>query len=151
MAVIEMDSTNGFSRRAGCRLSARLRLRQLQRRRRLRLPLPSVLCRDPVDSPLHDEGPNSQADRQVGSVPAARLLSLGLPNYGRLADFFRDAGKAVIDEGERLGIAREEAVHNILFAMCFNSFGGMRILFLSLVKWPGRAHPAASRWRCAPP
>ena len=99
------------------------------------------------------------------------LLSLGLPtlvedgllhsfrlppalikkDYGRLADFFRDAGKAVIDEGERIGIAREEAVHNILFAMCFNSFGGMRILFPSLVKWPGRAHPAASRWRCAPP
>ncbi|KAE8799605.1 allene oxide synthase 1, chloroplastic [Hordeum vulgare] len=117
----------------------------------------ALLGRDPVDSPLRDQGPKLITKWVLFQI--SPLLNLGLPtlvedgllhtfrlppalvkkDYGRLADFFRDAGKAVIDEGQRLGIAREEAVHNILFAMCFNSFGGMKILFPSLVKWLGRA------------
>ncbi|XP_052148843.1 allene oxide synthase 1, chloroplastic [Oryza glaberrima] len=116
-----------------------------------------LLGRDPAKSALGRDGPKLITKWVLFQL--SPLLSLGLPtlvedtllhslrlppalvkkDYDRLADFFRDAAKAVVDEGERLGIAREEAVHNILFALCFNSFGGMKILFPTLVKWLGRA------------
>ncbi|TXG52302.1 hypothetical protein EZV62_021471 [Acer yangbiense] len=62
-------------------------------------------------------------------------------NYQRLYDFFYAAASSVhvLDEAERLGISREEACHNLIFATCFNSFGGMGILFPNLIKWIGRA------------
>ncbi|XP_062214443.1 allene oxide synthase 1, chloroplastic-like [Phragmites australis] len=117
----------------------------------------ALLGRDPADSALLGDGPKLIVKWVLFQL--SPLLNLGLPklvedsllhsfrlppalvkkDYDRLAGFFRDAARAVVDEGERLGIAREEAMHNILFAMCFNSFGGMKILFPSLVKWLGRA------------
>ncbi|KAL5219374.1 hypothetical protein ABZP36_020058 [Zizania latifolia] len=117
----------------------------------------ALLGRDPAKSALGREGPKLITKWVLFQL--SPLLNLGLPtlvedlllhsirlppalvkkDYDRLADFFRDAAKTVVDEGERLGIAREEAVHNILFALCFNSFGGMKILFPTLVKWLGRA------------
>jgi hydroperoxide dehydratase len=117
----------------------------------------ALLGRDPADSALQGDGPGLVLKWVLFQL--SPLLSLGLPrlvedsllhsfrlppafvkkDYDRLAAFFRDAAKAVIDEGERLGVAREEAVHNVVFAMCFNSFGGMKILFPALVKWLGRA------------
>ncbi|KAH7567333.1 hypothetical protein ACOSP7_010833 [Xanthoceras sorbifolium] len=60
-------------------------------------------------------------------------------NYQRLYDFFYASSGPVLDEAERLGISREEACHNLLFATCFNSFGGMKFLFPNLIKWIGRA------------
>ncbi|XP_074568802.1 LOW QUALITY PROTEIN: allene oxide synthase 1, chloroplastic-like [Curcuma longa] len=60
-------------------------------------------------------------------------------DYHRLAEFFRESAGPVVDEAERLGISREEALHNILFATCFNAFGGMKILLPNLVKLIGRA------------
>ncbi|CAN8287654.1 unnamed protein product [Cochlearia groenlandica] len=87
------------------------------------------------------------------------LLSLGLPklvednllrsfrlpsslvksDYQRLYDFFLESSGEVLVEAERLGISREEACHNLLFATCFNTWGGMKILFSNLVKRVGRA------------
>ncbi|KAJ0025972.1 hypothetical protein Pint_08885 [Pistacia integerrima] len=86
------------------------------------------------------------------------ILSLGLPklleelsihtfrlppflvkkNYQRLYDFFYESSGTILDEAERLGISREEACHNLLFATCFNSFGGMKFFFPNVVKWIGR-------------
>ncbi|KAF0888348.1 hypothetical protein E2562_014173 [Oryza meyeriana var. granulata] len=117
----------------------------------------ALLGRDPAKSALGRDGPKLITKWVLFQL--SPLFSLGLPtlvedtllhslrlppalvkkDYDRLAEFFRDAAKSVVDEGERLGIAREEAVHNILFALCFNSFGGMKILFPTLVKWLGRA------------
>jgi hydroperoxide dehydratase len=117
----------------------------------------ALLGRDPAESALQGDGPKLITKWVLFQL--SPLLNLGLPklvedsllhsfrlppalvrkDYDRLADFFRDAASGVVDEGERLGVPREEAVHNILFAMCFNSFGGMKILFPSLVKWLGRA------------
>ncbi|CAL4927527.1 unnamed protein product [Urochloa decumbens] len=117
----------------------------------------ALLGRDPTESALKGEGPKLITKWVLFQL--SPLLNLGLPklvedsllhsfrlppalvkkDYDRLADFFRDAARGVVDEGERLGVPREEAVHNILFAMCFNSFGGMKILFPTLVKWLGRA------------
>lgn len=87
------------------------------------------------------------------------LLTLGLPpyledlllhsfrlppalvksDYNRLAEFFRESAGPVLDEASRLGISEDEAIHNLVFAICFNTFGGFKILFPNLVKWIGRA------------
>uniref|UniRef100_A0A0D9VZG4 hydroperoxide dehydratase n=1 Tax=Leersia perrieri TaxID=77586 RepID=A0A0D9VZG4_9ORYZ len=120
------------------------------------------LCRgllgsDPTKSSLGRDGPKLITKWVLFQL--SPLLSLGLPtlvedtllhslrlppalvrkDYDRLAEFFRDAASRVLDEADRLGVSREEAVHNVLFALCFNSFGGMKILFPTLVKWLGRA------------
>ncbi|RAL40503.1 unnamed protein product [Cuscuta campestris] len=87
------------------------------------------------------------------------VLSLGLPkqiedplihtfrlppalvkkDYQRLYEFFYENSAAVLDHGEKLGVSREEACHNLVFATCFNSFGGMKIFFPNMIKWIGRA------------
>ncbi|KAK8596772.1 hypothetical protein V6N13_001377 [Hibiscus sabdariffa] len=89
----------------------------------------------------------------------APVLSLGLPkyledlllhtfrlpaflikkDYKRLYDFFYQAAASVLDEAEKMGISREEACHNLLFATCFNTFGGIKIFFPSVLKWIGQA------------
>ncbi|MCD7469502.1 Allene oxide synthase 2, chloroplastic [Datura stramonium] len=55
-------------------------------------------------------------------------------DYQRLYDFFYESSTTVLDEAEKLGISREEACHNLLFATCFNSFGGMKIFFPTMLK-----------------
>lgn len=60
-------------------------------------------------------------------------------DYKRLYDFFYESSEAVFAEADRLGISREEACHNLIFTTCFNSFGGMKILFPNMIKWIGRA------------
>ncbi|XP_010530372.1 PREDICTED: allene oxide synthase, chloroplastic-like [Tarenaya hassleriana] len=87
------------------------------------------------------------------------LLSIGLPklledsllhtfrlppslvksDYQRLYDFFAEYSGEYLAEAEKLGISREEATHNLLFATCFNTWGGMKILFSNLMKRVGRA------------
>ncbi|XP_009778544.1 allene oxide synthase 1, chloroplastic [Nicotiana tabacum] len=60
-------------------------------------------------------------------------------DYQRLYNFFYENSTSILDEAERTGISREEACHNLLFATCFNSFGGMKIFFPNMLKWIGRA------------
>ncbi|XVF36186.1 hypothetical protein REPUB_Repub19eG0036400 [Reevesia pubescens] len=60
-------------------------------------------------------------------------------DYQRLYDFFNESSGFFQDEAEKQGISREEAVHNLLFATCFNTFGGMKIFFPNMVKWIGIA------------
>lgn len=92
-------------------------------------------------------------------VQLGPLLTLGLPSvledlllhsfrlpaalvkkdYERLAAFFKESAGTVLDEAVEMGITRDEAVHNLLFATCFNAFGGMKILFPGLMKLLGRA------------
>ncbi|KAJ6844668.1 putative allene oxide synthase 1, chloroplastic [Iris pallida] len=117
----------------------------------------SLLGTDPADTELGSDGPKLVMKWVLFQL--GPILTVGLPrlvedvllhsvrlppalvrkDYGRLADFFRRASGPVLDEADRLNISREEAVHNILFSVCFNAFGGMKILFPSLVKWVGRA------------
>ncbi|CAL9157592.1 unnamed protein product [Musa hybrid cultivar] len=113
--------------------------------------------RDPKDTELGLDGPGLITKWVLFQL--GPLLTLGLPSYledlflhsfrlppalirgdyDRLVAFFRESAGPVLDEAERMGISREEAVHNILFATCFNTFGGMKILFPGLVKLVGRA------------
>lgn len=60
-------------------------------------------------------------------------------DYQRLYEFFYESTGPVLDEAVRLGVSKEEACHNLLFATCFNSFGGMKIFFPNMLKWIGRA------------
>ncbi|GMI78520.1 allene oxide synthase, DELAYED DEHISCENCE 2, CYTOCHROME P450 74A [Hibiscus trionum] len=122
----------------------------------------NFLCRaffgsNPPDTKLGDDGPGLISKwvlLQLGPV-----LSLGLPgyieelairtfplppflvkkDYQRLYDFFYQSSGFVQDEAEKLGISREEACHNMLFATCFNTFGGMKLFFPNMLKWIGRA------------
>uniref|UniRef100_A0A7N0V317 Allene oxide synthase n=1 Tax=Kalanchoe fedtschenkoi TaxID=63787 RepID=A0A7N0V317_KALFE len=60
-------------------------------------------------------------------------------DYQRLYDFFYESSTPILDSAAENGISRDEACHNLLFATCFNSFGGMKIFFPNMLKWIGRA------------
>ncbi|KAL7245078.1 hypothetical protein ACSBR2_000422 [Camellia fascicularis] len=103
----------------------------------------SLYGTNPVDTKLGIDGPKLVTKWVVFQL--GPLLILGLPkfveelvihtfrlppalvkkDYQRLYDFFYDSSTLVLDEAERIGISREEACHNLIFATCFNSFGGM--------------------------
>ncbi|KAI3759055.1 hypothetical protein L6452_06628 [Arctium lappa] len=55
--------------------------------------------------------------------------------YQRLYDFFISVATPIFVQAAILGIPKEEAAHNILFAVCFNTFGGIKILFPNTLKW----------------
>uniref|UniRef100_A0A0A9E144 Aos n=1 Tax=Arundo donax TaxID=35708 RepID=A0A0A9E144_ARUDO len=50
-------------------------------------------------------------------------------DYKALYKYFSTAGKKALDTAESLGLSREEACHNLLFATTFNSYGGLKVLF----------------------
>ncbi|KAL5074014.1 hypothetical protein RYX36_012998 [Vicia faba] len=61
-------------------------------------------------------------------------------DYQRLYEFFYESSSGpLLDEAVRLGVSKEEAVHNLIFATCFNSYGGMNILFPSMLGFIGEA------------
>ncbi|KAI3807272.1 hypothetical protein L1987_23197 [Smallanthus sonchifolius] len=60
-------------------------------------------------------------------------------NYQKLYEFFESSSDLIIDQAIELAISKEEAVHNILFTVCFNTFGGIKILFPNALKWLSRA------------
>ncbi|PQM41050.1 allene oxide synthase [Prunus yedoensis var. nudiflora] len=117
----------------------------------------SLFRANPADTPLGLDGPKLVSKWVLFNL--GPLLRLGLPkfiedpllhtfrlppflikkDYQRLYDFFYQSSGHVLDEGERLGVSRDEACHNLLFATCFNSFGGMKFLFPNMLKWIGRA------------
>lgn len=56
-------------------------------------------------------------------------------DYQKLYGFFYSASSSLLDEAEKMGLGRDEACHNILFATCFNTFGGMKVFFPGLMKY----------------
>ncbi|KAJ7966687.1 Allene oxide synthase [Quillaja saponaria] len=117
----------------------------------------SLFGSNPADTKLGLDGPKLVQKWVLFQL--SPILSLGLPkiieevvfhsarlppfliksDYQRLYDFFYESSGFVLDEAERLGVSRDEACHNILFATCFNSFGGMKLFFPNVFKWIGRA------------
>ncbi|PSR95289.1 Fatty acid hydroperoxide lyase [Actinidia chinensis var. chinensis] len=54
--------------------------------------------------------------------------------YNKLAKFVEEEGWEVVERGQReFGLTRDEAVHNVLFVLGFNAFGGFSIFFPSLL------------------
>lgn len=117
----------------------------------------SLYGSNPADTKLGLDGPKLVQKWVLFQL--SPILSLGLPkfiedsifhsfrlppflvkaDYQRLYDFFYESSGFVLDEAERLGVSREEACHNLLFATCFNSFGGTKFFFPNVLKWIGRA------------
>ncbi|XP_018821668.1 allene oxide synthase 1, chloroplastic-like [Juglans regia] len=111
---------------------------------------------NPADTKLGIDGPKLILKWILFQL--SPLLTLGLPkyleeflihtfplppflvksDYRRLYDFFYESSGPVLDEAERLGISRDEACHNLLFATCFNTFGGMKFFFTNMIKLIGR-------------
>ncbi|KAI4334139.1 hypothetical protein L6164_018867 [Bauhinia variegata] len=55
--------------------------------------------------------------------------------YNSIYEFVKKEGKQVIYRAEaEFGLSQEEAVHNLLFVLGFNAFGGFSILFPSLIE-----------------
>ncbi|KAJ9567454.1 hypothetical protein OSB04_003420 [Centaurea solstitialis] len=60
-------------------------------------------------------------------------------SYNKLYDFFISVATPYLEYAATLGIPTEEAAHNILYAVCFNTFGGIKIQFPNTLKWLARA------------
>ncbi|KAL3382904.1 hypothetical protein AABB24_002417 [Solanum stoloniferum] len=60
-------------------------------------------------------------------------------DYNKLVDAFSKSAVSILDEAERLGIKREEAVQNILFLVGINMFAGLNAFFPHLFRFVGEA------------
>uniref|UniRef100_A0A0C9QMP3 TSA: Wollemia nobilis Ref_Wollemi_Transcript_21860_2209 transcribed RNA sequence n=1 Tax=Wollemia nobilis TaxID=56998 RepID=A0A0C9QMP3_9CONI len=60
-------------------------------------------------------------------------------DYDRVHRFFAGHATRALDAAEKMGLSRDEACHNLIFNICFNTWGGMLILFPSIVRLVGRA------------
>ncbi|KAL2485897.1 Allene oxide synthase [Abeliophyllum distichum] len=116
----------------------------------------SLYGANPADSKFGSDGPKLVSKWVIFQLHP--LLILGLPSpiedgilynfslpaflikkdYQRLYGFFYQNSTPILDQAEKLGVSREEACHNLLFAMCFNSFGSMKFFFPNMLKWVGR-------------
>ncbi|KAM3343459.1 allene oxide synthase 3 [Capsicum galapagoense] len=55
--------------------------------------------------------------------------------------FYNSLGP-ILDEAEKLGLKRDETCHNFVFLAGFNSYGGLKVFYPSLIKWIGTGGPA---------
>lgn len=112
---------------------------------------------DPAQSEIGLNGP-TMIQTWLG-LQLAPITTLGLPkfleeltfhsfplpsfiikkNYKKLYNFFYENSAPFLEEASRLGLSHEEACHNLLFVTCFNTFGGMKVTFPSLVTYIGAA------------
>ncbi|XP_015086117.1 9-divinyl ether synthase [Solanum pennellii] len=60
-------------------------------------------------------------------------------DYNKLVDAFSKSAVSMLDEAEKLGIKREEAVQNILFLVGINMFAGLNAFFPHLIRFVGEA------------
>nr|AAF64041.1 fatty acid hydroperoxide lyase [Cucumis sativus] len=110
------------------------------------------------DSTLAADGPG-MFDLWLG-LQLAPLASIGLPKifsvfedliihtiplpffpvksrYRKLYKAFYSSSGSFLDEAEKQGIDREKACHNLVFLAGFNAYGGMKVLFPTILKWVG--------------
>lgn len=112
---------------------------------------------DPKDTKLGTDAPGIIAKWVLLNLHP--ILTLGLPriledpllhtfslppflvksDYQRMYDFIYQNAGPILDQAEKDGLSREEACHNLLFATCFNAYGGFKILFPSIVSLVGQA------------
>lgn len=57
-------------------------------------------------------------------------------DYKALYSYFQSVGAHAVDNiASQVGLSREEAVHNLLYATIFNAYGGFKVLFPNILKW----------------
>ncbi|TVU47859.1 hypothetical protein EJB05_07473, partial [Eragrostis curvula] len=101
----------------------------------------------PSATDLGKDGPTKAAKWLFWTIHP--LVSLGIPmiiqepllhtfhlppflvkgEYKALYKYFFTAASQALDTAETLGLSREEACHNLLFATILNSYGGLKVLF----------------------
>lgn len=55
-------------------------------------------------------------------------------DYNKLYQFVKEQGKEVVKRGEtEFGLSQEEVIHNLLFVLGFNAFGGFSVFLPSLI------------------
>ncbi|KAF4353984.1 hypothetical protein F8388_011152 [Cannabis sativa] len=62
--------------------------------------------------------------------------------YDKIYQAFSTSATKVLDRAKEFALDKEEACHNLIFLACFNTYGGMKVLFPNLFKWIGRAGPS---------
>ncbi|KAI3753378.1 hypothetical protein L2E82_25430 [Cichorium intybus] len=63
-------------------------------------------------------------------------------DYNKLYEFIKTEGKDVISRGQtEFNLTKEDAIHNLLFTLGFNAFGGFSIFLPSLLSALGSAKP----------
>nr|CAB54848.1 hydroperoxide lyase [Medicago sativa] len=55
-------------------------------------------------------------------------------DYNNLYNFIKQHGKEVIKSGTEFGLSEDEAIHNLLFVLGFNSYGGFSIFLPKLIE-----------------
>lgn len=61
------------------------------------------------------------------------------PSYNKVYDAVSSSAIEALGEAVRLGLEKEEAAHNLVFVLGFNTFGGVKVLYPSIMKWVGLA------------
>ncbi|OIT07315.1 PREDICTED: allene oxide synthase 3-like [Nicotiana attenuata] len=77
--------------------------------------------------------PNFLEDLVLHTFPLPFFLVRS--NYQKLYDAFSKHAGSILNEAEKNGIKRDEACHNLVFLAGFNAYGGMKVLFPTLIKW----------------
>eukprot|EP00252_Welwitschia_mirabilis_P009649 TRINITY_DN2232_c0_g1_i1.p1 TRINITY_DN2232_c0_g1~~TRINITY_DN2232_c0_g1_i1.p1 ORF type:complete len:594 (+),score=-68.98 TRINITY_DN2232_c0_g1_i1:220-1782(+) len=118
--------------------------------------LRAVTGKDPETAGLGKDGPG--IIKKWVLCQLAPITSLGLPlpleemtlrtlripfrlvrkDYERLHRFFSEHAGDSLAAAETFGVGRDEACHNLLYNICFNTWGGTLFLFPSLVRLVGR-------------
>ncbi|KAL1338929.1 hypothetical protein HN51_033518 [Arachis hypogaea] len=74
-------------------------------------------------------------DFLIRTVPFPAFLAKS--SYKKLYEAFSANAGKLIEEAEKAGIERSEAIHNIIFTAGFNAYGGLKNQFPTLMKWVG--------------
>ncbi|XP_072998936.1 allene oxide synthase 4-like [Typha latifolia] len=62
-------------------------------------------------------------------------------DYKALTAFFSQSATQILDQAQEMGLSRDEALHNIIFATIFNAYGGVKIFLPVIFKWLAIAGP----------
>ncbi|MCD7470878.1 Allene oxide synthase 3 [Datura stramonium] len=84
--------------------------------------------------------PNFLEDLVLHTFPLPSFLVKS--DHKKLYDAFYNSMGSILDEAEKLGLKRDEACNNFVFLAGFNSYGGLKVLYPSLIKWIGIAGPS---------
>lgn len=80
---------------------------------------------------------NVVEDFFLHTVPFPAFLLKWL--HRKLYDAVYTSAVEALDEAESMGLSKEEACNNLLFVLGFNTYGGVKIVIASMMKWVGLA------------
>ncbi|KAG8364276.1 hypothetical protein BUALT_Bualt19G0111500 [Buddleja alternifolia] len=79
--------------------------------------------------------PNCLEDLLLHTFPLPYFLVKS--GYEKVHDELHEAAAGLLDEAEQHGLSRDEASHNLLFLVGFNSYGGTKVIFPAVLKYVG--------------